>query len=147
MSLESNIPSWVQALAGGGLIGLSAALLMGLEGRILGISGFVRSVLEADPKTKGPSVAFLAGLIFAGVLAQFYFVDSLTNMQPKSYVMTILAGLFVGYGTALGNGCTSGHGVCGLSRFSYRSLIATLSFMAAGMITVTLNRVLMGGVS
>ncbi|MBW7875680.1 MAG: YeeE/YedE family protein [Candidatus Cloacimonetes bacterium] len=145
MSLESDIPSWVQALAGGGLIGLSAALLMGLEGRILGISGFVRSVLEADPKLKGPSTAFLLGLVLVGILAQFYFVDTLTNTQPRSYMITILAGLLVGYGTAMGNGCTSGHGVCGLSRFSYRSLIATLSFMAAGMLTVTLHRVLMGG--
>ncbi len=144
MSLETSVPSWVLSLAGGGLIGLSAALLMGLEGRVFGISGFLRTILEAETKHLATATALLAGLIFSGMLAQFYTVESITNTQPKSALVTLLAGLLVGYGTTMGNGCTSGHGVCGLSRFSYRSLIATVCFMAFGMITVTLFRLMTG---
>lgn len=128
------------ALAGGLLIGLATAMLLFFHGRIAGVSGIVGGLLRA-PSTgeTGWRLAFVGGL---GAAPFFY---GLFATLPESRVeagpgMLILAGLLVGYGARLGSGCTSGHGVCGLSRLSPRSLVATLTFMGAGFATVFVTR-------
>ncbi len=128
------------AFAGGLLIGLAAALLILLEGRIAGISGIVGGLLQ--PLRTGDiawRLAFALGLVAAPMLYQ-----ALAEM-PQSRIDTgwatlVVAGLLVGFGSRLGSGCTSGHGVCGLSRLSPRSLVATIVFMTAGFVTVFAGR-------
>jgi uncharacterized membrane protein YedE/YeeE len=122
------------ALAGGILIGLSAVLLMALDGRIAGISGIVEGVLH-DRGGRLWRVAFLAGLVLGAALAAALGIAQRGTSGLSPWLVTA-AGLLVGIGTMLGGGCTSGHGVCGIARHSPRSLLATLVFMAAGMGTV-----------
>jgi len=129
-----------QALFGGALIGSAAVLLMGSLGRIAGISGILAALLK--PRSAATwQWAFLAGLVLVGVVYQLGFTPS-PVVIPAKPIGLLVAGLLVGFGTRLSSGCTSGHGVCGLSRGSFRSLVATLIFMAAGMITVWLQRLL-----
>ena len=128
------------ALAGGLLIGLAAALMLLLNGRIAGISGIVGSLLQRPRGGDfGWRFAFLAGIVAAPLLY------SLVALLPEGRIDTswgplIVSGLLVGYGTRLGSGCSSGHGVCGLSRLSGRSLVATLTFMGAAFLTVFVTR-------
>ncbi|MGM0569148.1 YeeE/YedE family protein [Marinobacter sp.] len=134
---ESFTP-W-SALFGGLVIGLAAALFILLNGRIAGISGILGGLLVPEKGHIAWRVAFLAGMILAplGWMA----LTALPDIRVDAgYPVVILAGLLVGIGTSYGSGCTSGHGVCGLSRFSLRSVVATLSFMAAGFVTVYLVR-------
>ncbi len=139
MSIDSNAFTPIAALAGGALIGLSAALFVLLNGRIAGISGIVGGLLQPGTGAVGWRLAFLAGLIGApGVHA---LVAALPRPQiDAGWAALVLAGLLVGVGTRYAAGCTSGHGVCGLSRLSLRSLVATLAFMAAGFATVFVVR-------
>jgi uncharacterized protein len=135
-------------LAGGMLIGLAAALLLGTLGRIAGISGILGSLLPL-PRVNtafesGWRVAFLLGLLAAGFVAQGLDSSLLSNDTGTPVWTLILAGLLVGFGTRLGSGCTSGHGVCGISRLSPRSIAATLTFIFTGALTVTLVRILGG---
>ena len=137
----------VSALIGGGLIGLASGMYLLLNGRIAGISGIIGGLFGRNGKGSAifERLAFIIGLI-AGPL-----VLMTTTSIPVSSVVTspmpviVIGGLLVGFGTTLGSGCTSGHGICGLSRLSMRSLVATLSFMAAGFITVLFTRHLIGG--
>ena len=122
------------ALAGGALIGGSASMLLLLNGRIAGISGIVGGLVRPRRDDTSWRAFFVAGLLTAG-LALFVLRPSTFGVAPVSLPMAIVAGVFVGLGTRLGNGCTSGHGVCGLSRLSARSLAATMTFMATGAIT------------
>lgn len=131
----------VASLVGGALIGLSAVMLMALTGRIAGVSGIAVRLFPpyADGEFAG-RLAFVAGLVMAPVV-----VLAATGALPVQTIqahaaMLIPAGLLVGFGSVWGNGCTSGHGVCGLSRLSMRSLVATMSFMAAGIATVFVAR-------
>lgn len=131
------------SLAGGVLIGLAAALMVVLLGRIAGISGILGGLLQratwGSVRQWGWRAAFVAGMLLAPLLWQMF--APLPAMQmPSNPVLIISAGLLVGFGTRLGSGCTSGHGVCGLSRLSIRSLAATLMFMATGMATVFIMR-------
>lgn len=138
----SNFTPW-SALAGGLLIGLAAALFLLLNGRIAGISGILGGLLTPSRGDALWRLAFLAGLI--GAPAAWLLVTELPPIEIKAgYPAIIIAGLLVGLGTRYGSGCTSGHGVCGLSRLSKRSLVATLSFMAAGFVTVYLIRHVLG---
>lgn len=131
------------ALAGGALIGLAAALLWWLTGRIAGISGLVGGLLTL-PDDWPLRLAFTMGLIAAPLLWQW--LAPLPTIEcSASLAWMLAAGLVVGVGVKLGSGCTSGHGVCGLARLSPRSLAATLSFMATGFITVWLLRHVLGG--
>lgn len=125
------------ALLGGALIGLSASMFLLTHGKVAGISGLFGGLLNPQTEDGPVRFAFVAGLILAGVFARM-FAPSLFADMPASRPMFIvaIAGVLVGYGTRIGNGCTSGHGVCGLSRFSIRSLVATLTFMATGALTV-----------
>ena len=127
------------ALAGGVLLGLASALFVLLNGRILGISGIVGGLLRPRAGDMGWRLAFLLGMLMAPGL--YWLVVGPT--QPRidaNWGMVVIAGLLVGVGTRYGSGCTSGHGVCGLSRMSPRSLVATLAFMGAGFVTVFLIR-------
>ena len=129
------------ALAGGGLIGAAAVLLMALEGRIAGISGIVGGLLPPTPASdKGWRIAFLVGLIAGPVLVALALGIPAVGAPMVGIGGALLAGALVGVGTGLGSGCTSGHGVCGLARLSPRSLAATLTFMATAALTVLLVR-------
>ncbi len=137
------------ALAGGALIGLAAAMLALLNGRVAGISGIVAGLLRPAAGDVAWRLAFLAGLfVAAGVVGQLPAMNTewawpVAGHSSASTGTLVVAGLLVGLGTRFGSGCTSGHGVCGLARFSPRSLVATLSFMAAGFLTVGMLRPLM----
>ncbi len=133
------------ALSGGAIIGLAAAILILINGRIAGISGILGGLLTTSASDVSWRVAFLAGLILAPILwLAFSHLPTITI--DANYPTLVLAGLLVGIGTRYGSGCTSGHGVCGLSRFSPRSLVATLAFMGAGFATVfVIRHVIMGG--
>ncbi|MBO6851382.1 MAG: YeeE/YedE family protein [Marinobacter sp.] len=138
----SEFTPWT-ALAGGILIGLAAASFVLLNGRIAGISGILGGLLTPSSGDIGWRIAFMAGLIGAPLLWLLAADLPAINVEA-SYPALIVAGLLVGIGTRYGSGCTSGHGVCGLSRLSPRSLVATLSFMAAGFVTVFLIRHALG---
>ena len=131
------------SLAGGVLIGLSAALLILGSGRVAGISGIVGGLLKPGGPDTSWRLAFLGGLLSAPLLWRLF--AALPEAQPVAGGgMLVVAGLLVGVGTRYGSGCTSGHGVCGLSRLSPRSLVATLAFMGAGFATVYIVRHLLG---
>jgi len=134
----------VPALVGGALIGTAASLLLLTHGRVAGISGIVSAVISPTSPDRGYRLAFLVGLLLAGAGAALLVPAVLPALEP-SIAVPIVAGLLVGFGTRLGNGCTSGHGVCGISRGSVRGLIATVTFIATGALTVLLVRVLGGG--
>jgi len=127
------------ALIGGMLIGLAAAMFALLNGRVAGISGVLGGLLKPTRGDIGWRVAFVAGLVGASLVYGLF--ATLPAMQiDASYGALVIAGLLVGVGTRYGSGCTSGHGVCGLSRLSLRSLVATLAFMSAGFVTVFVLR-------
>jgi uncharacterized membrane protein YedE/YeeE len=132
------------ALAGGALIGLGASLLLIGYGRVAGISGIAGNLLLGRPGDRAWRAAFLLGLLLAGVIAA-RLAPQTSGAPPRPLASLAAAGLLVGVGTRLGSGCTSGHGVCGLSRLSPRSVVATLAFMISGIITVTLLRWFGGG--
>ena len=132
-------------LAGGAIIGLSASILLVTSGRIAGISGIVGELLEPKRGEVAWRVAFLAGLLFGALLVARLVPGSVVP-RPGAGALMAVGGLLVGIGTQFGNGCTSGHGVCGLSRLSLRSLVNVLAFMGAGAVTVFVMRhVLAGG--
>lgn len=137
-----NFTPW-SALLGGVLIGLSASMLILLNGRIAGISGLVGGLLGPLMPGSGERAAFVAGLLIAPVL-YWVFVHRPQIQIEAGPVALVIAGLLVGFGSRLGSGCTSGHGVCGLARLSPRSLVATLSFMGSGFVTVFVLRHLWG---
>ena len=130
------------ALGGGALIGLAAAWLLLFHGRILGVSGIVFGVVSPKPGDGLWRLLFIGGLI-AAPLVTLAFGASAPRIDA-SLPIILVGGLLVGFGTRLSRGCTSGHGVCGLARFSPRSLAATLSFMGAGFLTVYAVRHLLG---
>jgi uncharacterized protein len=132
------------ALAGGALIGLAASLLLVASGRIAGISGLLGGLLFPTRGDVSWRALFLVGMVAAGGIAVAVAPQSFGD-SPRGLLALAAAGVLVGVGTRIGNGCTSGHGVCGLSRLSPRSLVATLTFMATGIGTVLLLRVLAGG--
>lgn len=134
----SQFTPW-PALAGGAVIGMAVAILVLFNGRIAGISGIAGGVLKMQKSDTGWRIAFISGLVAAPLVWQLFL--SLPAIRiDGSYAMMAVAGLIVGIGTRYGSGCTSGHGVCGLSRLSPRSIIATLSFMGTGFVTVYLIR-------
>lgn len=137
----------VSALIGGGLIGLASGMYLLLNGRIAGISGIVGGLLvrSGSGSAMFERLAFIIGLIAGPLLLLIASPVKATSIVTSPMPIIIIGGLLVGFGTTLGSGCTSGHGICGLSRFSVRSLVATLSFMAAGFITVFVTRHLIGG--
>ena len=131
--------SWMYALAGGVMIGVAAALLLLTHGRIAGISGIVGGLLSPATKDRTWRYAFVGGLLLAGLTAGVVAPAAAGGASPA---MAIVGGLLVGYGARRGSGCTSGHGVCGLSRWSRRSLVAVATFMTTGAIAATLRGVI-----
>lgn len=137
----------VLSTLGGALIGLAASLMLLLEGRIAGISGIVGGLFAPKPGDIGWRIAFVLGLMLAGLGAALVAPQLVASELGRAPWMIVLAGLLVGVGTRIGNGCTSGHGVCGLSRMSPRSLASVLTFMTAGAVVATLVGRLVGGVA
>jgi len=122
----------VSALAGGALIGLASVWLLAANGRIAGVSGILHGLFAQPPGDRRWRAAFIAGLILAG-FAWHALVPGASSSRVLGLGWVALAGVLVGLGTRIGGGCTSGHGVCGLGRFSLRSLVAVIVFMATGM--------------
>ena len=142
--MTAGMPSsWLFALAGGAMIGGAAALLLLTHGRIAGISGVLGSLLPpgAAPD-RGWRLAFIGGLLAAGLIGAVV-APTAVGASVRTLPVVVVAGLIVGFGTRLGSGCTSGHGVCGLSRLSPRSMVAVATFMTTGAITAMIA----GGVS
>ncbi len=135
------------AAMGGGLIGLAAALMLALNGRVLGVSGIAAGMVAAgtplsDRVFRG---LFLVGVVLGGLAVGALFPKAMPGAITSNHLVLGVAGLVVGFGTRLGGGCTSGHGVCGLARLSTRSLVATGTFMATAMLTVYIIRHVLGG--
>jgi uncharacterized protein len=140
MSIDwANFTPWA-SLAGGVLIGIAAAMLVLLNGRVAGISGIVGALFRPRRGDIAWRVAFVGGLFVAGLFAAPLLASTAAPRIEAGLGTLVLAGLLVGLGTSYGSGCTSGHGVCGVSRLSPRSLVATLAFMLAGMATVFVVR-------
>ena len=138
-----NFTPW-SSLAGGALIGLAASLFVVANGRIAGISGLIGSLLQRGSEGVSEKALFLLGLLIAPLLWGIF--ATLPQIEFKSSgVALIVAGVLVGIGTRYGSGCTSGHGVCGISRLSPRSMVATACFMFSGFATVFVLRHLLGG--
>jgi uncharacterized membrane protein YedE/YeeE len=132
------------SLTGGLVIGAAAAVLAFFNGRIAGISGILGGLLGSPQKDAGWRLAFIAGLVGAAVLAGLLGNQIAPDIQA-GWSEILIAGFLVGIGTRYASGCTSGHGVCGISRGSIRSLVATATFMASGFVTVFVFRHLLGG--
>lgn len=135
----------LSAAIGGLLIGVAATLMLWTNGRITGISGIVSGVLIPNKTDTVWRTCFLAGLILGPIGYITVSGQGLTIVTQASPLLSVIAGLAVGFGTRLGSGCTSGHGICGIARFSKRSFLATAVFMLSAMITVYITRHLMGG--
>ncbi|RJQ49256.1 MAG: YeeE/YedE family protein [Gammaproteobacteria bacterium] len=130
----------ISATLGGLLIGLAAAGLLLFNGRIAGISGILGGLLDLPRGDVSWRGAFIAGLIAGGLLLLWFYPQALALPPDYSFATYAIAGLLVGYGTRLGSGCTSGHGVCGIARLSPRSLAAVATFMVSALVTVFVVR-------
>jgi uncharacterized membrane protein YedE/YeeE len=135
------------SLLGGALIGLSAVVLLASHGRIAGISGIVSRILPPSVDKAGlpQAIIFLIGLLLAAPLWFFLTGTAPVQVVSSNGLLLVIAGLLVGFGSVIGNGCTSGHGVCGISRGSARSIAATIIFMATAFVTVFILRHVVGG--
>jgi uncharacterized membrane protein YedE/YeeE len=144
-AMENFTP--VPALAGGILIGLSATLLLLFNGRIAGISGILSGVFTMTEGDRAWRLMFLSGMLIAGFAYQLLLPGSFSGRPDFPVYLLFTGGFIVGFGTRMGGGCTSGHGVCGIGRLSKRSLVATVVFMGAGIISVYVTRHLYGIIS
>lgn len=135
----------IPALLGGALIGLSASLLLFSHGKVAGISGLYGGLFRRATADRAMRFWFIAGLLAAGAVVRVVYPAALASSWSATLPLVLVAGLLVGFGTQLGGGCTSGHGVCGISRVSSRSLIATATFMVTGFVTVFIVRHVLGG--
>jgi uncharacterized protein len=132
------------ALMGGVLIGLAVSLMMLFNGRVTGISGIIAGIIKPNKTDLDWRVSFLGGLILGGIALLFMRPESFVQISSAHWGDYLFAGLLVGFGTLLGNGCTSGHGVCGISRLSVRSIIATVTFISFGVLSVLVFKMLRG---
>jgi hypothetical protein len=139
MTIDWNHFTPWASLAGGVLLGLASALFILLSGRVLGISGILGGLIRPRRGDAGWRIAFIAGLLVAPAVWALFAQPAAPRIEAGPALL-VIAGLLVGWGTRYGSGCTSGHGVCGLSRLSPRSLVATLAFMGAGFGTVFIAR-------
>jgi uncharacterized membrane protein YedE/YeeE len=128
------LSKWLLASLGGALIGSGGALLLLTHGRIAGVSGIAGGLIQRATPDRAWRLAFVGGLVAAGVVASVV-APAAIGASVRPLAVLVIAGLLVGFGTRLGNGCTSGHGICGLSRGSARSLVAVVTFMITGAIT------------
>jgi uncharacterized protein len=131
---------WLWGLAGGGLIGLAAAMFLLLNGRIMGASGILGGLIDGSAGSqRAENAAFLLGLVAVPALVSLVQPGQATQLSPQLWVI-LGGGLLVGFGTQLANGCTSGYGVCGISRLSLRGIAASVAYIAAGVLTISLLR-------
>ena len=128
----------IMPLTGGILIGIAASMMLLFSGRIAGISGIFGGMLFQQGKERAWRLSFVVGLIAGGILLYTINAEVFENSSGRGILAVNIAGLLVGIGTRIGGGCTSGHGVCGIGRLSVRSIVATVTFVFAGMITVAL---------
>ena len=133
MTIENFTP--LSAFIGGLVIGIAVMLFFAFNGRLIGISGIARNFLNSNDK-RFDNFLFLIGLILGPIIYQLFSKEVVTINITNSIYLLGIAGLLVGLGTSIGSGCTSGHGICGISRFSLRSIIATITFMIVGILTV-----------
>jgi len=131
----------ITAFTGGLIIGLAVVIFFLLNGRLVGISGIASNALSSK-ENKFDNILFLIGLILGPIIYSFFLNQSVNITISNSYILMIFAGLLVGVGTRISGGCTSGHGISGIGRFSLRSIIATISFMTVGIITVLINNLI-----
>lgn len=134
----------MESIIGGFIIGGAVSIMLLFNGRVTGISGIVGGIINPEISDKSWRLLFLAGLLVGGFILRYFHPSSFSLLSSAGPFDYILAGLFVGFGTLLGNGCTSGHGVCGISRFSVRSIISTLTFIISGIIGVVLFKIIRG---
>jgi uncharacterized protein len=139
-----NLNEIINALLGGLLIGLAVSLMLLFNGRVTGISGIIFAMIDQNFKNNKWRYFFLLGLLLGGLIIKIFSPERLVNTLSTSLTQLILAGFLVGFGTVLGSGCTSGHGICGVSRLSYRSITATLTFMIFGIISVYIVKNIFG---
>lgn len=132
--------NYIQPLLGGLLIGLAVTIMLLFNGRVIGISGIIAGLIKPAKNETFWRFNFILGLLVGGLLLKFFSPAVFENTLHISTYQIVAAGLLVGFGTLLGNGCTSGHGVCGISRLSLRSMIATAAFMASGILVVFILR-------
>lgn len=138
LQCSTDMPmSWLYGLLGGAMIGIASATLFLTHGRIAGISGVTGSLLQRTTRDRDWRYAFIGGLVASGVIANMI-APSAVGQPVRTLPTVIVAGVLVGFGTRLGGGCTSGHGICGLSRLSARSIVAVVIFIATGAITALL---------
>ena len=142
--MESFTP--VESLVGGIVIGIAALVLLRFYGRIAGISGVFGGLFPFNTGETLWRLVFVAGLVTGGVILSFLHSDAVTFELAYSNPALILAGLLVGVGSRMGNGCTSGHGICGLGRLAPRSVVAVLTFMATGILAAVVGHQIFGGV-
>lgn len=133
-------PEWIDALIGGAIIGIAVSVMLLFNGRVTGISGIINGALTPHKGDTLWRVLFVAGLVLGGFVLRGLSPSVFEGDLPTSEWTTVAAGLLVGFGTIMGSGCTSGHGVCGISRMSIRSLVSTMTFIAAGVAAVALFR-------
>lgn len=129
---------WTSALLGGAIIGVAVTLMLLLNGRVTGVSGIVGGLISSFKEKKSWRIMFILGLFSGGLVIRALHPEKLGVPIPNEDWMVVVAGLLVGFGSSMGSGCTSGHGVCGISRLSPRSIVATIVFMAAGITAVFL---------
>jgi len=139
-------PDWINGLAGGLMIGLAASLYLIMNGKIMGASGIIGGLLDGTEGGlgrifKSERFLFVLGLVGAPALLMTFTSNQSTN-ATDNLILLVIAGLLVGLGTRLGSGCTSGHGVCGMSRLSWRSILSTLFYIGAGVVTIVLARMI-----
>jgi uncharacterized protein len=130
-------PAWINAIFGGLIIGAGASAFLLLEGRVLGVSGITGRISELNKGDTLWRILFVLGSLLGGFVASQIWPENFSNLiSASNYTRLAIAGLLVGFGTKMGNGCTSGHGVCGIGRLSPRGVVATVTFMALGILTV-----------
>lgn len=133
------------SIVGGAIIGIAVSLMLLFNGRVTGISGIIGGTLTPKSNDTIWRVTFILGLLAGGFVLKFILPEAFEIKSSAQTIDYIIAGLLVGFGTLLGNGCTSGHGVCGISRFSVRSIMSTVTFISFGVLSVLLFKYIRGG--
>lgn len=134
----------IRGLAGGAMIGLAAAAWLLLTGKTAGVSGMLYGLVRPEHGETSWKASFIGGLVIGGLLIRYWWPERIPRFEGANLWLLALAGLLVGFGTRLGDGCTSGHGVCGIGRLSWRSIVGTATFIALGAATVYVTRHWMG---
>lgn len=136
-------PIW-PALVGGMLIGIAATVLLVLNGRVVGISGILNGIFTYSKEDTAWRLTFILGLLSGGISLLLLKPEAFENTSNRPFIFILIAGFLVGFGTVMGSGCTSGHGVCGISRFSPRSIVATILFIGSGMLAAAAVKMWLG---